>query len=393
MGQIASYGNLRKHCVDLRGGDQGSDSPFGYGYTGPLPQLPVKSIRLPKLGKPHELAPYPGLQGPDERPRVEQHAQKGPTCWYYALKMIRRPVGKHADAQDTPERRAERVVSEGRKRLTELGKGLQEHLSYIETKRDLFGLIGPLNVEKFRKDPAFSKMMWQDMLSAFASQRKYQTFYHFTQAVPEENEAGVLCDMIRCLGKDVEEEVAQAQRKDPKIALRLAGARFKDLSSTNQKWIAHFLAIRAAAEGYNLRLSTWSPHQNIDALIRELEAHGPVAIGGHFGERYYVFPSRKIGRQIEGREVYGWRPGTPRRDENVANHMVVVVGAEKIEGKQLVYFLDPNFPSDPEAPENQRIFAISYANLRRHITNRCGRKFALDTKAPSPFGWGYTGSA
>lgn len=388
-----SYRSLCSHCVDLRGfseKEMGGLSPFGFAQYGPLPKLPSRVVRLPELGKPNPLARYPGVGVEDIRGRVRQKGQDNGTCWYYTLNYLRRRVGKDPAAQGLEERRLEKIVSKGRKALSRHGDGLKEHLEYIENNKEFFLSIYTGNVESFRHHEMLQKNHWQMMLTAFSGQREYLIFYEYLKAVPRENELNLYLQILKDLGRD-----PVKMFDEQKVIRRPLGSIFsKPVTWESQSLIdklkaANFFVIQAAAEAYGLRISSWAPHQPFDELIREITAHGSLTLSGFHGPTCYFTSPVKIGKEIEGRAVYGWRPGAPRK--KTLGHMILVVGAEKVARQQLVYLIDPNHASDPQAPEKQRLYCISYRNLCQNAADLSGYLYEQNSKHHSRFGYAYTG--
>lgn len=163
---------------------------------------------------------------------------------------------------------------------------------------------------------------------------------------------------------------------------------WKDLTWETKIPLFNSFAKHIAYKHYNLRLSPWHPSQPITDLIKELSLKGPLIVGGCFGTSHYSIPPRVLEKTLEGRAVYGWVKMDPKNTEPATAHSILLVGAEKTETRQFVYYIDPIDDSDPTHPENQRIFCMSYERLTSptHLTDTHG--FVRNT-APSSIGYAY----
>jgi hypothetical protein len=122
------------------------------------------------------------------------------------------------------------------------------------------------------------------------------------------------------------------------------------------------------AEEMGLKRSSWIPGNTCLPLVNELKMHGPMLILGDFGEAFYVTKATPLKAKIEGETIYYWEVGSKRVEEPPFAHSVVLIGAQKVEKTERVYFVNPDELSDPNsASETRRIFAISYTNLRTNI--------------------------
>ena len=91
-------------------------------------------------------------------------------------------------------------------------------------------------------------------------------------------------------------------------------------------------------------------------------------IGGIFGRGCYS-DEPYIYDQVGHRDIFAWRK-TAKRFTLAGGHAVVIVGAKKINKSEFVYFIDPMDSSDPNDKSKQKIYMITYKNLRDNISNR-----------------------
>ena len=101
-------------------------------------------------------------------------------------------------------------------------------------------------------------------------------------------------------------------------------------------------------------------------MIEQLRSHGPHLVVGKIGRGYYE--NRLVPYKLDGRSVFKLIPNDSRKQAlQEGTHAVVIVGAFDIKGLQQVSFLDPNDGSDPSDVSTQKIYLISYEELKKSI--------------------------
>lgn len=156
------------------------------------------SFYVLKPGKPGSNEPWENGQ---LRPRVKQSPQKGLTCWYYAMNMLRRRLGKGSPPEYQNERQIEKLYSSVRKKVTSLldqesFKSIANKIK-IECLRDgvptVFRLaeLTPRQVNHILPEINFSKMQshmqleqsfvvsFQAVLENFSKQSSIVDFYDY----------------------------------------------------------------------------------------------------------------------------------------------------------------------------------------------------------------------
>lgn len=140
--------------------------------------------------------------------------------------------------------------------------------------------------------------------------------------------------------------------------------------SRRQMICTSFLIEALISNKFGLEKSTWTPEMGIIPLIEELEKKGPLVIGGFFGKAYYLDNPVDCKSKISGRVIKHWEKDARRAQLHIA-HKVVIVGA-KATPAPLVYFVDPEQPSNPNNKEEQEIFEITFNNLKSNINDNYG---------------------
>lgn len=117
---------------------------------------------------------------------------------------------------------------------------------------------------------------------------------------------------------------------------------------------------------FNLKKTSWTPHEDPIKLKEILSEHGPLLVFGRFGQKFYEDEQFQLtDEKFLSHEFFGWRKGAKRVSESQAKTIeaVIVVGAWIDKGISRVYFVDPY------ALGGRKINVISYANLIANITN------------------------
>lgn len=335
--------------------------------------LPIKILERTDHSILYELPPgkpdpkQPCVKGLESRDRVYQTSNKGPNCYYYALNMIRRRIGKNPAQEFHQERRIEKLCSEWRKTIQKLDDSFPISIVAlsIQDVKSNFEKWDKSTVAQILKNQVFDPM-WgfqheqsgKLMMQAFTEQEEHANFYAFVLAERGKLAMGLNIDFLRKTAPEIIEQIEKGYASRRSSLVTKA-----DLyQATTRDCLPDF---------YNLRFSVWQPDSGIEGLISELKASGPLVVLGKFGRDLYAEEPVKLSNPIADRDIYGWKKGAKRVDF-IAGHVILLVGAKVKEGTTHVYFIDPNDPSDPADRSVQRIYAISYENLRNHICDRTG---------------------
>lgn len=326
-------------------------------------------------GKPDPREPR--LEGTDSRRRVLQSPQKGKTCWYYGLKLIREQFGKDPHPNFFEERRLEKIASVRRKQKTELDGIYRVHLSYANqfatdpnyTSKKINTLMGARNyltsISAARHNA--SETVRQEAhrvfeaLEPFCKQSKFTDLHQFLREVNT-----IKCNLMNTKFLD---ELGF----DPKLLYIKDYPDLKPWSEMTDSEKGPYLdsfAFQASYQiCYKLSESPWHPSQPISSLISALESCGPHYVKGLFGKAFYKSAPLAMKDKVQGRTAWYWPTGAERIEDN-KSHSVVIVGArEGGTSGGYVYFVDPLDGSDPSNPEQQRIYVMSYKRLCESIIN------------------------
>jgi len=299
----------------------------------------------PLPGKPNSRATFDPYS--KEPPRVKQSPQKGETCSYYALQLLRnkRPAKDQQSA-------VEKEISHYRKVITEIDqpflKDFAKELSII-----ISGPCTQKNAEKILKSRL--KGIFQDQekcsnaLNTFCNQDKYDDFSHFA-----------------------ENEYLQTLINAHKFFLQKNGISTESAEAVepfDAEWILQNVVFEFSRITYGAKKSSWHPDQPLENLIEQLNRHGPHYVAGKFGQMYYEDPPSELPTKVEGRSILRWKPNT-KRVEGVSLHAVIIVGADS--KKKHVYYIDPIDGSHPNDITSQKIYVMSYERVRASIADLTG---------------------
>ncbi len=335
--------------------------------------------------------PLPGKPGPYaadgiSRTRVPQSGQKGDTCGYYALQILRNEhkIGKNPPQNLMTERGIELAISQYRKQCSKVDNLFHPQCQYAELFSKVVGKpctkqLARQCVEEqsYRILPEHRKQM-STAVSSFCAQDTHDDFLTYVQechlkAMMEVHEPFLhACHMS--------DEFIQ------KMAFKLFNEPWEKLSLFYKEIHERCLAFLQSYLCYECEQSPWHPEQPITQLINQLQLHGPHLVMGQIGKAYYHDAPSMQPQQIEGRSIFYWKPKAPRKEDELMYHFVVIVGAEiDKRGRQLVYFLDPLDGSDPKDMSTQKIYMMSYDRLKRSISDLHGKRLQEQDGQPAFF--------
>ncbi|MCE5318159.1 MAG: hypothetical protein LLG04_12470 [Parachlamydia sp.] len=311
----------------------------------------------PPPGKPNPKQPY----DPNKpRERVPQAAQKGATCWYYAMNFLRPRCGK--SSPNHPMRAAEVKISAIRKMHTKLDEKFDLQSQVVRT------LARMCNVSNFNKEQvqqlidSIRAPKCLELLQEFCAQKDVEDLFKFVQISYLKGRVGIIEPLVVALsGKNLQQWYTET-KPYPKP--------WKDLDVREGLWFCDWM-LRITL---NIQLgfvgSTWHPGQSLNELFQELKKHGPLMFYGRHGQGFYLNPSFELTTAIAGRTIFGWKPNTPKDNER-EYHSVVVVGVNL--DTKVVYFVDPRDSSGPQ-PKDQKVYVTSYDKFKASLVDISGRE-------------------
>lgn len=255
----------------------------------------------------------------------------------------------------------------------------------LKAKRDAAGIhFDEATMQKSRKEQV-------SLLQAFIHQNRFDTFYDHLFEVKYRRRTEIQRLFMNSIGissSDLAEQVSTLL--DPKIAQEIKENQNNLDAVPLKSWSA---ALQTSVQllatmHFGLKFSQyWHPRADFNVFLKELKEHGPMCIAGAFGAHLYQNAPTNLVQRIGNRNVYGWEAGAPRV-ASPTGHCVTVVGAvagpPRAEGGY-IYFLDPFDPSDPQHPELEKVYKISYRNLREN-SDYFGVLYSSN-RPPAPLGY------
>ncbi len=222
---------------------------------------------MPPVGKPDPHAPR-GLV--ETRPHVAQSNQKGLTCWYYALKILRQQYGHDPHPSLLPQREIEQRISQYRKELTATSNQLYKEQSYLEGFR------------MFQQMTAhFIQLPARECLEQMGSGQERDLLYEIVKEakdVPLESWLYVRC---------AQRLAALYKKFCTEFHIDIPHA-WEQLDLRHQIcYLAHAMIHHTAKKLYGLRIAAWHPTRPVDTLIQELNTRKWMMVSGLFGSGFY----------------------------------------------------------------------------------------------------------
>jgi hypothetical protein len=344
----------------------------------------------------------------EERPRIEQSPQKGPTCWYYAMNLLRERIGKLFSPECQKAREIEEKCSLLRKNITHLENERELIVQFLESANEnpnhkwawriLPALERRVIIESEKKDLSPEDIEEMKTLihriQRFCAQMRSDDLSEYFLNYYKKEYCRIQYQFIKTMGFDPAVMYKNLRKKQllnlfkktyansrisfdktKESMLDLAFHKWcrpwKSLPVTDRCTLFSKFLSSVLLQVYGFKAAKWNPDKSIDEFIDTLKTHGPLLMTGTLGTPFHEKPPEKT-REVGGRNIYGWREEDAEmlwtKLGRPVSHFVVVIGAEKegsTEGS--IYFVDPNDGSSPNNPELQRIYVTSYRNFQEQI--------------------------
>lgn len=376
------------------------DTATTFGYAMPQGKPDVKN---------HPLTP----ENEHSRPLIEQKPQKGSTCFYSALNILRPRIGPNPSPQYQDARAVEKLYSNFRNEVANakitdvphfftlfrsMTSALDNDLSLVSclNNKDLIDIgLKFTGCEAKNDRQRIFHLKATELFEQFCKQTQHNNLFTFISCATKGKIVKASNAFLTALIKDPKTTYEKNKMDDFRDALVLRPHQdinpedpeikqiimksFEPFEVAKEK-IEHIfsMANKEAAKALGFRFAPWTPAQSVVDLQKCLKTYGPLLIKGKFGQsNYSVDPKPKT--TIGGIPVFGWAPQdriTASKEiegVGIANHVVVIIGAATggLKGG-FVYYVDPidgSRPAQPDRPNTQKIYIISYENLITHINS------------------------
>lgn len=173
------------------------------------------------------------------------------------------------------------------------------------------------------------------------------------------------------------------------------GARIEDFESLplgSRVRLTDLFVRIVTVEQFGVTPSSWNPRAEgheatFEGLVEALQQGGPIAVHGRFGSEYYTKPPKQLMCRLQLQyPVSFWTKGAYKpKAPGDSTHVVLLVGAEQVGSKKMVYFIDPNDPSSPDQGVPP-IYIMSYDAVCERMIPLCqGRVSAMAIQAGAEF--------
>lgn len=310
----------------------------------------------------------------------DQLPQKGETCWYYAPKLD--PAFKTRFGKDfppsLPERKLEMEISNYRKAMTSIDNKYHELQVFINRVRKESIELDKEFIEFYLQSQKKLSDTIKEMAKQFLTQKTFHDFSQFSKNKLNQTRIQHHITILKNLGYDPDEVFIDFSYKtakanphcDPSV-LEITIFR-KEIQSCKNKLSTETIAFTYAHavhqkinEKCEYTPSPWKPTDSIEVFMNVLRTLGSCIVGGKFGQAYYTKQPHRLNEQFGEREIVGWNP--TERKENSCSHQILVIGAQKKDKNEYIYYLDPydgNFTN-----QTGRLYKISYERFRNSVNN------------------------
>ncbi|STX55794.1 Uncharacterised protein [Legionella beliardensis] len=142
------------------------------------------------------------------------------------------------------------------------------------------------------------------------------------------------------------------------------------------KWVILYsiLIQRILAPLFSLQQTDWHPSKGMDALRDSLSKKGAHFFMGKYGTWCYNKPPKEYKDLCTStRKVLYFDKDSYQADEAMFTHGIIVDQIKNINGKNMVFYRDPNYPSSPGKKE--KVFMLSYETFVKRLTDFRGLNF------------------
>lgn len=151
-------------------------------------------------------------------------------------------------------------------------------------------------------------------------------------------------------------------------------------SFSDQYTIYANLVYLAAIKSYNLKMPAWHLCEHIDRLLEQLQVNGAFAVSGKFGDQFYSTESDVNSEKIGLRPLHCYLENN-EREELGTGHAILIIGAEKANDNEFIYYLDPN-----ESSESSKVYKLPYDQFLSRIADIYGNMYdKLNMDIDGPF--------
>ncbi|WP_131783842.1 hypothetical protein [Legionella gresilensis] len=145
------------------------------------------------------------------------------------------------------------------------------------------------------------------------------------------------------------------------------------------KWVILYsiLIQKILAPLFNLQQTDWHPSKGIDALRDSLNQKGAHFFMGKYGAWCYNKPPKEYKDLCTStRKVLYFDKDSYQADEAMFTHGIIVDQIKNINGKNMIFYRDPNYPSSPDKKE--KVFMLSYETFVKRLTDFRGLSFQFN---------------
>lgn len=350
-------------------------------------------------------------------PRVIQPAQKGPFCYYYALKINAMMKDDYLKRQAEAERK---IASEYRKGMTKI---------YVETEflipmlhaflnshygSDLRSTNKEVVVKTLREctplagiDPDSCSPLMVKCLSNGKDQEAFRQFVDdfanaqsadllkFVEERHLRNRIGEGLTFLRRLNLDPIEECQKIENYRKKQIPTIPSEsnleeNFEKIKLDNKERIVIAAVEHKLSEIFGLKSTTWKPDDNIDVLFKLIsDKREPMVFSGYYGPSYYT-GKEGLSKKENHYDVYECRESTRVpfiTSDNSICHCVNIIGVEKdsnVSGLGWVYYIDPEEESSPFGKKSTRkISRMDYKTFCTYAIDDTNASWDRDIKLHS----------
>lgn len=310
----------------------------------------------------------------NEQPRIKYPAQSAYDCWFRGIEMICFNYGKVAEQDQNARnqleqfRKIQNVAFQGleniRNSIKQLTEPVEVYLQIAENQTKSGKNLPPEWAGQVETWKEYAEKKKQNGPQYSADNFAWEKFIEFNPAQL----------FLRNSQVSIDDEYAQYVKIRPILKV-LKQDSLSCLSKRDQYNMLHRIAEHSIHKKIGLTQSPWNPTCSFQQFIQQIAQQGSLLFSGSFCRAFYVDEPFQLKDAFFKRQVWAWSPDAKTRQHTQigADHVIIVVGAwakkEKTGTKELVYYKDVSDETDPEHPEKERLYVMSYDRLKKNAAN------------------------
>jgi hypothetical protein len=348
-----------------------------------------------------EFAPFnysnpdsPSWAWVDQRPRIKRPAQNADNCWTIAFELSplvgKKPPAEFKEAKEFQEHLLQFIDRNAQ--LTPapylidalVGRLKKSGLNSLPKEKEFLNLLALQKSSNPGLDALISEAAMEETRKGVSEFYKQTNCTDLTKYIKERTDSEIIKANITlfditgidfksiCINIENRSTILENEHKSIYIWQPEDFEMFwKKTSISGQRHAVAAARLYVVLQNLSFHGATWKPSESIDNLIQCLNKHGPLFVGGRFGNSFYTKQAEANKEEIGDCLTLSWDAKSRRTQDPLFEHAIIVTGAKKSnqgKGGGVVYFVDLEQESDPTSNAKKAVYKISYENYTTNVS-------------------------